>query len=1257
MAVGAALHAGGGGGRNNNNNNNDDGGLGASGGVSGGGSGSGVAAVFAEDVVCFLDDPRHLGLVTRVFGESDSEEDFSDDESDEEELQDGEALVCWLGRSEEDIERTNELVVLDRAFLHGDIVARADNALGQTGSVTGVDLRVDLEPTHEDGNARPAAAARRQAVDPVTLGHIRPFRTAHYVVQDRWLGRIEEVMDHVTVQFDDGSKCTVLNATTDRLFPRAEYTVSTDHAQCPYYPGQGVKAGMGNVFRTAKWTVGQWNRRMDATVIRVEPGDIEVRWLAPGPGARALTPDMFDTTTAKVLDFFAHTCWQLGDVAIVEESAPSVAATAAAHGAREDDGGAQAAEEQGYDADEVDDDDRGNSATAASPTMVAQQAPTENHDTTASSAAPASDKRDKDKPPRGASGRRRGGAATAAATARRGSSRRPKYPMDPIAPTARVCLTRTSVDVLWQDGTVSRGVGTRQLIPVTHLGDNDFWPDEYVVHRGEGALDGLGDDSDDDNSGDALKGRIGLVRRIDSGDRVARVQWYNRNVRDTTPFSPAEGIAGEEMASVYELAEHPDFCFRVGDVVLRLNSDTSSGDAETSVESLNWVGEVTAMSDGWINVHWADGTRGKVSPTDVYVIHRDEDAGGGAFSDDGGSYVGSMYTDEEDDDDDDDDRSSWETVDDDDAEERLFRGNAEADDEDEDDEEEEEEEQQREEENVERRGMTLPESEAEGVPTRDRYIARAVELIGRLCSDASQPPRGEQLQEQQQQPAETTQAAEADGEVEEAREAFEKLMEEEREEEGTLGHPRLTFDDVLGGSSNAIFDGSQHNQQSQPERRSAQQRERELRDSLTEMMDNAMGSSQAAGTDYANALEDFIKAGMAYAEAGNEEKNSCIQKFRAALVQLKNAAGAVEGRAGKRRTTKLAEAADAIEAKFIADLDLAVAEGAGRGSATAGTSAAAGATTSTAAAGTSAEAEDAGDATEAAAAAGAPNAACTASYAAYPFARFDSVGAFPDHRYPDAASVPPPTRAVLKRVRQEWTRLGNGLPDTIWVRCSEESQRHLRVAMVGPSQTPYHDGLFLFDVSLAEDFPTAPPLVSYHSFGVRVNPNLYEEGKVCLSLLNTWSGKSSEVWHSDTSTVLQVFVSILGLVLVDKPYYNEAGYERHYGTAEGEKNSKLYNESAFLLSCQTYLHLMRRPPAGFESLIAHHFKHRGHALLRACDLYLGKENAPRQVGTLTDAEVDGTVEAAPPKPDEFSSEGFRILLRKMRTRLAKAFGE
>ena len=54
----------------------------------------------------------------------------------------------------------------------------------------------------------------------------------------------------------------------------------------------------------------------------------------------------------------------------------------------------------------------------------------------------------------------------------------------------------------------------------------------------------------------------------------------------------------------------------------------------------------------------------------------------------------------------------------------------------------------------------------------------------------------------------------------------------------------------------------------------------------------------------------------------------------------------------------------------------------------------------------------------------------------------------------------------------------------------------------------------------------------------RINPNLYDCGKVCLSLLGTWSGPG---WQPGRSNMLQVLVSIQGMILVEEPFYNEPG--------------------------------------------------------------------------------------------------------------------
>jgi ubiquitin-protein ligase len=112
--------------------------------------------------------------------------------------------------------------------------------------------------------------------------------------------------------------------------------------------------------------------------------------------------------------------------------------------------------------------------------------------------------------------------------------------------------------------------------------------------------------------------------------------------------------------------------------------------------------------------------------------------------------------------------------------------------------------------------------------------------------------------------------------------------------------------------------------------------------------------------------------------------------------------------------------------------------------------------------------------------------------------------------------------------------------NVFFCRTFEDRLDLLSIMIEGPQNTPYEGGLFFFDIQLSKEYPNTPPLCHYISYCTdRLNPNLYEDGKVCVSLLGTWSGRGTEVWSSTNSTLLQVIVSIQGLILVDEPYFNE----------------------------------------------------------------------------------------------------------------------
>lgn len=92
--------------------------------------------------------------------------------------------------------------------------------------------------------------------------------------------------------------------------------------------------------------------------------------------------------------------------------------------------------------------------------------------------------------------------------------------------------------------------------------------------------------------------------------------------------------------------------------------------------------------------------------------------------------------------------------------------------------------------------------------------------------------------------------------------------------------------------------------------------------------------------------------------------------------------------------------------------------------------------------------------------------------------------------------------------------------------------------IIGPEETPYAHGFFLFEIYYPTEYPYLPPKVIYctNSKNIRFNPNLYVSGKVCLSTLNTWSG---DQWTS-CETIRSVLLSLCG-IFTPVPLLNEPG--------------------------------------------------------------------------------------------------------------------
>mmetsp|Transcript_17619 Transcript_17619/g.49241 ORF Transcript_17619/g.49241 Transcript_17619/m.49241 type:complete len:1167 (-) Transcript_17619:484-3984(-) len=1132
----------------------------------------GPAKVITEDVVCLACNGSLLGLVS----ETPDEEDEEGPEYEEPDpLMEGQVRVCWLD-GEERVEELAIVRVVDRALMHGDIITLSNDPLGQTGHVVGVQLWVDLEG--------PDKACIKGVPSP-RLQHIRPMRAGLYVVCRSWLGRVLDVSDSVTVQFDDGSMCKVNQANPDRLYPAnfAKEDIFADEDQSPYYPGQQVRCDTAQVFRHAKWLQGSFRNKLEGVVVHVEPVEVEVEWLVSckvGDQAGQAPDEIANPRDLTIFSYFSYTCWQLGDRALLPPGTTLADLTAnIGEGAgRPPDSPAAAAME----------DDRSDAEDSAQQTPPVQppagQAVAGGASGSASTVKkPEADQRGCEHSGGGSSvgriatsgsavrGRRRrsnggnssgGGSSGGSAATRKKEGRKAIS----IPDVFQVVGTRTTVSVQWQDGSVSKDVPAKDLAPVVQFGDHDLWPELFVEEVG---------DEDEDPEGAAAAEpprRTGFVRKMDPESRMATVTWLKR--LDSGRLELASDSCVTEQVSVYELREHPHHMYRLGDVVLRLAetgstapapilataqapgpaaakesepsercgdgtavedtlTEAGAGEGGTGMsesqacegeadETLSWVGEVIGISNGRPRICWATGQITDVSPESVFVVSRDEDPMDGGGSNTEDEYYGSD--------------SSWETM----------YGDGEG---------------------PEGDGFTfdnLNEHDQISLRWQMEEAMEAEAQLWRNMNDGEVPvevPGGESGSDYAAEPEDSSDSeyeggADQGSLAPEDRTAADAQRAEEEEEEERKDEVVGALAVAEGGAAaDVALAGQQQTMESLPEdlREKAMAGVKLLAD-----IQKAWNGPSGLGSLIDSVLHGQ-QTGAAASSSGGGDGATQPPDAQASAGPGRTLGGSGDrvGSAGPEALRSTGTAVSRQASSAAAADHSAPEEGSRRGE-------------------------------QAAAAPSSTAAALTVSEEVFP--RYGEVEAFDNHAYVAQPLQPINPSKWHKRVLKDMKTLARNLPDTIWVASSSTQMGLLRAAILGAKGTPYHDNLFFFDIWLPPMYPNTPPEVLYHSGGRRLNPNLYENGKVCLSLLNTWNGREDEMWRPDSSTLLQVLVSIQGLVLVPKPYYNEAGYEKHMGTAEGERNAALYNENAFLLSCRTMMDTVRRPPQHFEALVRSHFK-------------------------------------------------------------------
>lgn len=77
-----------------------------------------------------------------------------------------------------------------------------------------------------------------------------------------------------------------------------------------------------------------------------------------------------------------------------------------------------------------------------------------------------------------------------------------------------------STYILFQDGSVERGIPSTQLYPIHHLDDQEFFPGDFVI------------ENKDENSCMRV---YGVIQSVDHAGRTSKVKWFKTYTSNEEP--------------------------------------------------------------------------------------------------------------------------------------------------------------------------------------------------------------------------------------------------------------------------------------------------------------------------------------------------------------------------------------------------------------------------------------------------------------------------------------------------------------------------------------------------------------------------------------------------------------------------------------------------------------------------------------------------------------------------------------------------
>ena len=1197
---------------------------------------------FYEDVVYRVD--KKGNVVFGIVMENDDQE-LSDESSDSEEnpkRKKGEIRVVWHPSGVEELVTAKKVHLADRTLMPGDVVRRMIKGKDtQRGYCRDIELTACVQVI---GTKQVLTNIRSEDLVP-----LEEFATDIAVCMDSWVGGIKMAHFKLWLTTPDGSRC-VINETDSRVLGQLEEKRDNDNDfphSSEFYPGQSLW-GPIHCLEDAQWItctkemkVKRKAKPQKMTKVIVEK--VETEWVGVHWQCRAYSKDGAWSDQAppkfvvegenlkklKLLNVFEPSTVQVGDRNFYvikgdenvitreqwrkhqrdifqvpkhspKKTRPNISVTKPAEDKKKEKDKENVNEQQALEENAQNNINNLQNVTSNNTLML----PAQNQNTESSDDWDTEDtgsQSDSASVSSGCSsmssmGKKKKGPAlmTKVLKKKKLCKAKKKVPPVPLIPGTKIVVetlsTNTKANVVWQDGSVEFGIPSTQLYPIHHLDDKEFFPGDFVVDQKEESR------------------MYGVVQSVDHQGRTAKIKWFKTY---TSSQSPQPTLLEEREVSVYDLKDHPDFQYRPGTLVIRIANFEGEDAGCTAGQVLD------NYPEGRVKVWWVDGHVSMCWPQDLYKV--------GEYDSDEGELWDDASSD-----------ASWETE----LEDCFIADND-----------------------------GTEQTELENIkPKLAAHIEKARIAMSRLEEIFTQNPS-----------LQTTEVMRKLLDVYKDCRYMDKLM-------GTSFFHESHFQGLLervrqGGRANVaqrmadqvnrLFthksDGSELNTENSDNPSEKIITVTDTTESIDDKNDEDADKEQNVKDEksidrlFINVNPNPEDSGLYSAE--NSKKESGSSESSGEFLLSEDANNVPDRSAEKTDANKANKTHIYITSSYVAgsqvcvklctlikaQLVLAHAEvskrfGLSRMS------------LSDAEKGSSPSKKQKKEEEKRVELVQEPS-ECVIEIPPPVYTEgegFSIEETAPDsHKFRLTMFQPTDPTNFFRTVSKELKLLKSSLPPGIWVKGFEDRIDLYSVMFRGPEKTPYEDGLFLFDFQLSADYPAAPPLCHYISYcNDRLNPNLYEDGKVCVSLLGTWSGRGTEVWTS-SSTLLQVIVSIQGLILVPEPYFNEAGFEKQKGSQQGRENSRMYNEMVVLKLVQAQTKLLQHPPPVFKDIIIEHFKRHAKKLLQRLDLWMEiseQHNNQHPLSPVTPttfkqiSDVDKKI--LPEFPLIPASKGFCITLRK-----------